>query len=94
MSGTGAGFNANAIRTAEALWSGDGAEIVATGETFSLACTQYHHLMEGRGMVRAVTRDEFVRNPQSVHEGFEEPARTITLYPNHEVPGLQVGYVD
>ena len=26
----------------------------ATGETYSLACTQYHHLMEGRGMVRAV----------------------------------------
>src|SRR5438552_18547094 len=79
--GTLAGFNANTIRTSDALWSGAGGEIVATGDTFSLACTQYHHLMEGRGTVRAATRDEFVRNPKSVHEGFEEPARTITLYP-------------
>ena len=89
--GTGAGFNANAIRTSDALWSGDGGEIVATGETFSLACTQYHHLMEGRGMIRAVTRDEFVSNPKSVHEGFEEPARTITLYPEHKYEGYKWG---
>ncbi len=89
--GTGAGFNANAIRTSDALWSGDGGEIAVTGETFSLACTQYHHLMEGRGMVRAVTRDEFVSNPKSVHEGFEEPARTITLYPEHQYEGYKWG---
>ena len=43
--------------------SAAGVEIARTGETFSLACTQYHHLMEGRGLVRAVTRDEFVRDP-------------------------------
>ena len=89
--GTGAGFNANAIRTSDALWSGEGGELVSTGETFSLACTQYHHLMEGRGMVRAVTRDEFEKNPRSIHEGFEEPARTITLYPEHKYEGYKWG---
>ena len=31
-----------------------------TGDSYSLACTQDHHLMEGRDLVRAVTRDEFV----------------------------------
>ena len=30
--------------------------------------------MEGRGMVRAATRDEFVRDPKSVHEGDEDAA--------------------
>ena len=89
--GTGAGFNANAIRTSDALWSGGGGEIFTTGETFSLACTQYHHLMEGRGMIRAVTRDEYASNPKSVHEGFEEPARTITLYPEHKYDGYKWG---
>jgi MoCo/4Fe-4S cofactor protein with predicted Tat translocation signal len=87
----GAGFNANAIRTADATDFGGGLEIVATGEPFSLACTQYHHLMEGRGIVKALTRDEFVRNPRAVHEGEETPPRTFTLYPNYEYQGYKWG---
>jgi molybdopterin-containing oxidoreductase family iron-sulfur binding subunit len=91
----GAGFNASAIRTSDALWHGDGLEIARTGDTYPLACTQYHHLMEGRGMVRAVTRDEFARNPQSVQEGpgiEETPPRTITLYPaDHKYDGYKWG---
>ena len=98
--GTGAGFDANAIRTSDAPWFGGGLEIVNTGETYSLACTQYHHLMEGRGMVRAVTRDEFVRDPKSVHESrgtgvvganSETPPRTITLYPDVKYEGYKWG---
>jgi Fe-S-cluster-containing dehydrogenase component len=89
--GTGAGFNANAIRTTDALWSGPGVEVVRTGDRFSLACTQYHHLMEGRGLVRAVTRDEYVRDPKSVHEGDETPPRTITLYPEYKYEGYKWG---
>src|SRR5207249_3947932 len=46
--GTGAGFDANAIRTSDAPWFGGGLDIVSTGDTFSLACTQFHHLMPGR----------------------------------------------
>jgi MoCo/4Fe-4S cofactor protein with predicted Tat translocation signal len=89
--GTGAGFNANRIRTSDAMWFGGGLEIVNTGETYSLACTQYHHLMEGRGMIRAVTRDELIRDPKSVHEGQEAPARTITLYPDYKYEGYKWG---
>ncbi len=89
------GFNAYAIRTSDALWHGDGLEVVRTGERYPLACTQYHHLMEGRDMVRAVTRDEFTRNPQSVHEGpgiEPTPPRTITLYPaDHKYDGYKWG---
>jgi MoCo/4Fe-4S cofactor protein with predicted Tat translocation signal len=99
--GTGTGFNANAIRTSDALAFGVGAEIVATGEKTPLACTQYHHLMEGRGMVRAVTRDEFVRDPKSVHEEAggggakdETPAKIITLYPAVEYTGYKWGHGD
>src|SRR4029450_13419634 len=89
--GNGAGFNAYAIRTSGGLWSGRGAEVAPTGDRYSLACTQYHHLMDGRGMVRATTRDEFVKNPRIVHEGFEAPPRTLTLYPNFPYEGYKWG---
>ena len=89
--GTGAGFNAYAIRPADAQWIGRGVEIVATGDDHPLACTQYHHLMEGRGMVRAVTRDEFVKDPHVVHEGHHVPPRTLTLHPEYSYEGYKWG---
>ncbi|HKB09956.1 MAG TPA: TAT-variant-translocated molybdopterin oxidoreductase [Vicinamibacterales bacterium] len=87
----GAGFNAYQIRTADALDFSGGLEIVSSGERYSLACTQYHHLMEGRGMVKALSRDEFTKNPRAVHEGEETPAQTFTLYPNYEYQGYKWG---
>ena len=90
--GTGAGFNANALRTSDALWFGRGArDRRRPARRYSLACTQYHHLMEGRGMIRAVTRDEFVRDPKLVHEGYEAPPRTLTLYPDFKYEGYKWG---
>jgi molybdopterin-containing oxidoreductase family iron-sulfur binding subunit len=89
--GTGAGFNANAIRTSDALSFGGGAEIVRTGQRASLACTQYHHLMEGRQLVRAITRDDYVRDPQAVREGDETPPKIITLYPDVNYDGYKWG---
>ena len=89
--GNGAGFNAYTLRTSASLWDGHGVEIERTDETYSLACTQYHHLMQGRGMVRAATLEEFVKDPKILHEGFETPARTITLYPNYNYEGYKWG---
>ena len=89
--GTGAGFDANALRAAGAMWAASGATIVRTGETQSLACTQYHHLIEGRGLIRTVTRDEYVRDPKSIREGDETPPRTITLYPDYKYEGYKWG---
>ncbi len=89
--GNGAGFDANQLRTAETLAFATGVEIARTGETFPLACTQYHHLMEGRNQVRAVTREEFIRDPKSVRENDETPPRTITLYPDFKYDGYKWG---
>ncbi|MFN7916231.1 MAG: TAT-variant-translocated molybdopterin oxidoreductase [Vicinamibacterales bacterium] len=89
--GNGPGFDIYPLRTSDALWNGRGVEVTTTDESFPLACTQYHHLMEGRGMVRAVTLDEFRQNPESVHEGFEAPAKTITLYPDWKYEGYKWG---
>ncbi len=87
----GAGFNAYALRTSDALEFAPGAHVARTGDRFSLACTQYHHLMEGRGQVRAVTRDEYARDPKSIREGDETPPRTITLYPAYRYEGYKWG---
>jgi len=88
----GAGFNAGAIRTADALSFGSGLEMALTGDKFSLACTQYHHLMEGRGLVRAVTRDEYLHDPKSVHEGSEPPPpKMLTMYPEVKYDGYKWG---
>jgi molybdopterin-containing oxidoreductase family iron-sulfur binding subunit len=89
--GTGVGFNANAIRAGDALWADRGVDVRTTGERASLACTQYHHLMEGRAHVRAVNLDEFSRNPDTVHEDDETPPRTVTLYPDYEYSGHKWG---
>jgi molybdopterin-containing oxidoreductase family iron-sulfur binding subunit len=94
----GAGFNANSIRTSDTLSDepsfGMGVEVTVTGEKFSLACTQYHHLMDGRGLVRAVTRDEYLHDPKSVHEGpgmEPPPPKTLTMYPEVKYDGYKWG---
>ena len=88
----GAGFDANAIRTADALSFGAGVEVTKTGDRFSLACTQYHHLMEGRGMVRAISREEYLKDPRLVHEGTEAPPpKMLTMYPEVKYDGYKWG---
>jgi molybdopterin-containing oxidoreductase family iron-sulfur binding subunit len=88
---TGAGFNAYALRTSDAPWNGAGLELTRSGGRHALACTQYHHMMEGRDLVRAVTLDEFTRDPHVVHEGHHEPPRTLTLHPEYPYEGYKWG---
>ena len=38
-----------------------------------------------------MTKEEFIANPKAVHEGFEAPARTITLYPDFKYEGYKWG---
>jgi len=61
--GTGTGFNAYPLRTSAAPWSDPGLEIRKTGDQFRLACTQYHHNMEGREFVRSASLAEYVAQP-------------------------------
>jgi MoCo/4Fe-4S cofactor protein with predicted Tat translocation signal len=62
------GFNAGALRTSDALGFGAGAQLALTGATFPLACVQYHHLMEGRDLIRAVPRTELAALKKNEHE--------------------------
>jgi len=64
--GTGTGFSAYAVRTADAQGFATGAKLVKTGERMKLANTQEHWSMEGRDIVREANLDEFAKNPAFV----------------------------
>jgi MoCo/4Fe-4S cofactor protein with predicted Tat translocation signal len=85
--GSGVGFNAYALRTSDAPWFGGGLELKKTGERYRLACTQDHWSMEGRNPVRAGTLEEYEKKPDYAKELFEEPPRSLTLYPDFKYPG-------
>ncbi|HUL34749.1 MAG TPA: TAT-variant-translocated molybdopterin oxidoreductase [Candidatus Eisenbacteria bacterium] len=78
--GTNKGFNAYVVRTSNALWSATGGQMKITGDTYPLACTQYHFNMEGRQILSTATLGEFKKNPAFPHEGFEAPAQDNSLY--------------
>lgn len=61
--GTGAGFDAYAIRTSDGLGFASGATIRVTAERKLLANTQEHWSMEGRDIVREANVEEFKSNP-------------------------------
>jgi MoCo/4Fe-4S cofactor protein with predicted Tat translocation signal len=87
---TGIGFNAYALRTADAPWFTSG-EIRRTGATQLVACTQGHHSMEGRAIVRAVTLEELRHEPEMVHHMGHTPPNTLTMYPDHPYTGYSWG---
>jgi molybdopterin-containing oxidoreductase family iron-sulfur binding subunit len=89
--GSRIGFDANVLRSTATMSYGRGLQAVKTGRTFPLACTQYHHLMEGRDLVRAVTHEELARNPAAISEHDETPPREHTLYPAFEYKGYKWG---
>jgi len=65
--GTGAGYNAYALRTSDAPHYAAGGEIeVLPGERQALANTQEHWSMEGREIIREANVEEFMRNPAFV----------------------------
>jgi Fe-S-cluster-containing dehydrogenase component len=65
--GTGAGFNAYPFRTTKNPWHLAKVEVVATTKTYKLACTQTHHSMEGRPIVRTATLDHHKEHPHWTH---------------------------
>ncbi len=66
--GTGAGFNAYAIRTLEQPWIASGATIALAEREYVLANTQEHWSMEGRAIVREANLDDFHHHPDFVRE--------------------------
>ncbi len=91
--GDGKGFNTYRLRTAAAPWFGDGLEIKATGERYSLASTQAHHGMEGRELVRSATLTEYRTRPDFARREADDPNHAISLYPEWKYEGNAWGVV-
>ncbi|HEX9443974.1 MAG TPA: 4Fe-4S dicluster domain-containing protein, partial [Candidatus Binatia bacterium] len=93
--GTGAGFNAYAIRTSGAPWHGAGLTLKKTGARHTLACTQFHHNMEGRDLVRAAPLEEYKKHPdiQPSLGRERERAPAPSLYPPFKYEGYAWGMV-
>jgi MoCo/4Fe-4S cofactor protein with predicted Tat translocation signal len=97
------GFNAYELRTSDRPWFASGLHIAKTGARHLIACTQQHHLMENRDVVRAGTLKEYKKEPRFAFETDKEPLheepqrsrRPVSLYPSfdYEPPKHRWGMV-
>ncbi|MSU03642.1 MAG: 4Fe-4S dicluster domain-containing protein [Pedosphaera sp.] len=61
--GIGTGYNAYAIRSSANLHAVSGVKLTKTGQTYELATTQEHGLMDGRPIIREGNLDQFKAKP-------------------------------
>jgi MoCo/4Fe-4S cofactor protein with predicted Tat translocation signal len=85
--GTGAGFDAYALRTTNALWLATGGKLTKTGDHYQLASTQGYQTMDTgdgatRPLVREATLEEYRKEPKFAKE--DEPPPSLTLYPGYD----------
>ena len=91
--GTKTGFNAYALRTTRAMWTGAGLHLAKSSDQIRLACTQTHHSMEGRELVRQASLEEFKENPHFARQLGHDPPDDLTLYDKYEYDGHAWGMV-
>jgi MoCo/4Fe-4S cofactor protein with predicted Tat translocation signal len=91
FTGSNKGFDAYVVRTSNALWTASGGTMTPTGETYPLACTQYHFNMEGRQILSTATLAEYKKNPDFAHEDAELPPKDDSLYHEFKYPGYAWG---
>ena len=91
FTGSNKGFDAYVVRASNALWASTDGQMTPTGDTYPLACTQYHFNMEGRQILSAGTLTEYKKNPRFAQEGAEAPAKDDSLYKEFAYPGYAWG---
>jgi MoCo/4Fe-4S cofactor protein with predicted Tat translocation signal len=91
--GDGAGFSAYALRTSARPWYGPGLQIEKSGGHVTLALTQDHWSMEGRGIVRQIAVRTYEEGAEAVAEAVrgqghgEDPKPEESLYPPFKYEG-------
>jgi molybdopterin-containing oxidoreductase family iron-sulfur binding subunit len=90
--GTGMGFNPYGLRTSKALWHDTGLEARKVSGTYEFATTQNDHVLDPRRhIIHKGDIEDYKKNPESVHEGAETPARGLTIYPEWKYEGYAWG---
>jgi len=81
--GTGLGFNPYGLRTSQALWQDVGMEARKIPGTYLFATQQNEHTLDTRRhIIHKGQLAEYLKNPESVHEGAETPPAELTIYPS------------
>jgi MoCo/4Fe-4S cofactor protein with predicted Tat translocation signal len=82
------GVNAYELRTSDQPWFATGVELIDSGETYPLACTQSHHLMGESRAIRSATLAEYREKPRLAverdrdrHEKMVEQTRAAKSLP-------------
>jgi molybdopterin-containing oxidoreductase family iron-sulfur binding subunit len=98
----GVGFNAYQIRTSDAQWITN-AKIAKVGGGYGFADPQgFQYIddsnlpkgtepLENRHIIRRATLEDFIKNPNFVHEGVEPVPPELTLYYNYQYTELKWG---
>jgi molybdopterin-containing oxidoreductase family iron-sulfur binding subunit len=84
------GFNAYKLRNSAAPWNAPGVPISNTGDSQIMAVTQEHSSMEGRGMIRMATIEEFKKEPEFA-TAEEKGHELFSLYPGYEYKSYSWG---
>jgi molybdopterin-containing oxidoreductase family iron-sulfur binding subunit len=80
--GTGCGFNPYGFRTSQALWQDVGMTARKISGAYLFATQQNEHTLDTRRhIIHKGDLADYLKDPESVHEGAEVPARTLTMYP-------------
>jgi len=90
--GSNKGFNAYSVRASNALWTATGGKLTVTDDEYPIACTQYHHNVEGRKIVSSASLEEYKKNPNFAHEKDETPPDGLTLYQDYQELGYYKHY--
>jgi MoCo/4Fe-4S cofactor protein with predicted Tat translocation signal len=92
VSGTGTGFNPYGLRTAQALWHDTGLQAEKISGSYVFASTQMDHILDTRRhILQRGTLAEYLKDPESVHEGAENPPHELTMYPDWKYEGYAWG---
>ncbi|SPE25647.1 quinol:cytochrome c oxidoreductase iron-sulfur protein [Candidatus Sulfopaludibacter sp. SbA3] len=90
--GTGMGFNPYGLRTASALWQDVGMKVQKTSGEYPFATTQNEHVLDARRhLVHKGELAEYLKEPESVHEGAEAPPPGLTIIPDWKYEGYAWG---
>jgi molybdopterin-containing oxidoreductase family iron-sulfur binding subunit len=89
--GNGTGFNAYVLRTSDEPWFAEGLEVRKAGGRRPLACTQHHHSMEGRDLIRRATLSHYRSHPDFARHGAHNGSGGASLHPPHPYEGYAWG---
>jgi molybdopterin-containing oxidoreductase family iron-sulfur binding subunit len=79
------GFNPYGLRTGKAMWQDTGLEAKKISGSYQFANTQMEGVLdEARHIIHKGDILEYLKEPESVHDGAEAPPHSLTMYPDFD----------